>query len=430
MSALNFQDLFMLGLEEVYKAPLHNHCILDTRGEVELNRLNEAVLRLLDEYPVMKMKTKAGRLTHVSREPIHDPGENIVDFLDLGGEDPEKYDTEVANFINAPINVWEELPFKILLIRKERNRCTILIKMHHYVTDGIGAVCFVNALIGEYSGMSSGSRQTHTNRSMLSVVPHGKLFRKHLFLRNISDVLARYINASFLPSARLAGGHPDAQGSVNFLHKVLRPEELSELRGKARTAQVTLNDYFVAASILAIDRWNSKRGGKSGRIGVEVPVNLRPRGSFYRWVGNWCSSASVSTRPGHRVDFDTLLRKVNSRTRSISENGLAYTLVYMSAWTRFFPFGVIKFLSRLQAGTGADTTVVSFLGNVIRFQESDEIEVSKGVAFGPVCHKTGCSLWLYLFRDKLNITFAYRDTLLTTDEAREFLSLFVHRLQS
>lgn len=438
--AFNFQDLFMLSLEEVFKVPLHNHCILDISGEVDVEKLNTAVLCLMDEYPVMKMRPEVRfsfrRLTHVSRQPIHDFDGNVVHFLDLSQQYSEqKYDKEIANFINAPLNVWKEAPLRILLIEKKKKEYSILFKMHHYATDGIGAICFVSNLIEEYNRTSSISQRTvkHGNGGMLAVVPHRKLFRKHLFLQNISDMLARCINAAFLPSVRLSGGQSNAQCNVNALHKLLKTEELGKLKSKAKAAQVTLNEYFAAASILAIDRWNSEHGEEPGRISVEMPVNLRPMGSFYQWMGNWCSSVSISSRPKDRVDFDTLLQKVKSRTRSVFENGLAYTLVYMAAWTRFLPFGVVKFLSRLQVGTGADTTVVSFLGNVIRFQDAsgDEgatIKVIDGVLFGPVCHRTGCSVWFYILRDRLKITFAYRDTLLTTDQAGEFLELLAHML--
>jgi len=512
-STLNFQDLFMLALEEVFKAPLHNYCIFDVRGEIEIERFNEAVWRLLDIYPIMRMKPKAQfslkHLAFVVREPIYDFDSNIVDFIDLDeGDFEQRYNTEVANFINAPIKVWEELPFKILLMKKGKNEYTILIKVHHYATDGIGAICFVNALLEEYNKMSLDGKAPRTSQrfssyfripnsefripkgGMLSVVPHRKLFRKHLFLRNIRDMLSRYINAAFFPSVRLAGGQLDApptpappkEGkSVNILHRVLKPEELNKLREKAKLAQVTLNDYFIAASILAIDEWNSKQGEKSDRISIEVPVNLRPIGSFYEWVGNWCSSVSISTRPKDRVDFNTLLVKINSQTKFIFENGLAYTLIYMAAWTKFLPFSVIKFLSKIQAGTGADTTVVSFLGNIMRFQqrkvtkgrtvvdsrgslrrlsfkpqsmlnevnrkplasvseanrkakpkvsEVNITEIVNCIACGPVCFKMGCSICLYLLKENLNITLAYRDTLLTEEKAKEFLNLFVHWLQS
>jgi len=230
---------------------------------------------------------------------------------------------------------------------------------------------------------------------------------------------------------------------MNILHKVLTPEELNELREKAKNAQVTLNDYFIAASILAIDEWNSKHGEKSDRISIEVPVNLRPIGSFYKWVGNWCSSVSISTRPKDRADLSTLLQTVNSQTKFIFENGLAYTLIYMAEGTRFLPFSAIKFLSKIQAGTGADTTVVSFLGNIMRFQHgvgdkrtravADErgiTEVVNCIACGPVCFKMGCSICLYLLKDNLNITLAYRDNLLTSEKAKEFLNLFVHWLST
>ncbi len=373
---MNFQDLFILGLEEVFKVPLDNHCIFDVKGKMEIERFKEAVLRTLDLYPIMRMKPKMGfslkHLSWVSREPVSGFESDVVGFLEQGEH------KEILGFINAPIRVWEELPFRILLIRKGKEEYTILIKVHHYATDGIGAVCFVNTVLEQYNGIvsqqpgTSGHAADRVRRGMLSIVPHAKLFREHLFLRNISDMTKRYTNAVFSPSVRIAGGQLCAQGAVNVLHRVFRPGDLAELRKKAKNAQVKLNDLFITASIMAISRWNSRHGDESGRISIEIPVNLRPARYFYKWVGNWCSSVSISAHQRDRMDFSTLLEEVSSQTKHIFENGLAYTLVYMSAWTKYLPFSIIKCLSRTQAGTGADTMVLSYLGKVMRFRQCEE----------------------------------------------------------
>jgi NRPS condensation-like uncharacterized protein len=433
---MNFQDLFILGLEEVFKVSLHNHCIFDVKGRMEIERFKEAVLRTLDLYPIMRMRPKTGfslkHLSWVLREPVYGFESDVVGLANL---DEQK---AISDFINAPIKFWEELPFKILLVKKGKDEYIILIKVHHYATDGIGAVCFVNTVLEQYNRMVlqqpgiSGSATDRVRRGMLSVVPHAKLFREHFFLRNISDMIKRYTNAAFFPSVRIAGGEFNAQGSVNVLHRSFRPGDLAELRKKAKTAQVKLNDLFITASIMAIDEWNSRHVEESGRISIEIPVNLRPAHDFYKWVGNWCSSISISARPRDRADFSTLLEKVSSQTKYIFENGLAYTLVYMSAWTKYLPFGIIKCLSRTQVGTGADTMVLSYLGKVMRFRQSEEgvREVTSAIIFGPACLKVGCSMCLYLLRNELNISFVYRDSFLTTEEAGEFLELLVDCLMS
>lgn len=441
----NFQDLFMLGIEEVYKVPLYNYCILEVKGEVDINKLNRAVIHLMDLHPVMGMRLK--RRAYIAREPVYDFDKNIVGSLDLGESDFEhRYNNEITRFINDPINVWQELPFEIKLIRKAKSEYAIFFKAHHYVTDGVGVVCFISDLMDEYNEMlcdeevpkkahkyrNSKPTQTENRKGVLSFVPHKKLFKKHLFLKNVMDILTRSVNSIFSPSAHLAGTEFCEQGSINVLHQKLKPEDLNRLRGKSRASHVTLNDYFIAAVIMAIDQWNLRHGKSSDKISIELPVNLRPVKSFYKWVGNWLSSISISSYVKDRGDFETLLQSVSSQRKSTFENGLEYTIIYMTAWTRFLPFSIIKCLSKIQVGTGRDTAVLTILGNILRFRDNPDkdrkgaIEISNCIISGPVCRNVGCYIGIYLLKNEPNISFAYRDGFLTTEKAEEFLNLLVH----
>jgi hypothetical protein len=256
---------------------------------------------------------------------------------------------------------------------------------------------------------------------------------------NFFDILIRCFNGILFKPMRLTNRRISNRGYVNIIHRIVSPEILIKLREKLRLHHVLMSNYLMASLIMAIDKWNLNRGKKTKKISLEVPINLRPKANFYNWVGNWCSSVSISTNPTNRKDFNKLIEFVNSKVRFINENGLAYTMVYMSWGVRFLPFKIIKLLSRLPFGTGIDTTVFSFLGETIRFDQSIKQylnnencikEITNCIAFAPICFKTGNSMFVYFVNDNMNIVFAYRDDFLSVEEAEEIMNLMMGYLQA
>lgn len=68
----------------------------------------------------------------------------------------------------------------------------------------------------------------------------------------------------------------------------------------AQPPDASLNDLAVAAAVSTIDRWNARHGSQSGRIAVEVPVNMRRRAWFWECAGNFASFLTISVPSGSR----------------------------------------------------------------------------------------------------------------------------------
>src|SRR5207244_1950840 len=65
--------------------------------------------------------------------------------------------------------------------------------------------------------------------------------------------------------------------------------------GSRRPPGATVNDVLLAALHLAIAEWNAEHGAPCERIGIMMPVNLRPPERRNALVGNFSSFVSVAT---------------------------------------------------------------------------------------------------------------------------------------
>src|SRR5439155_175834 len=96
------------------------------------------------------------------------------------------------------------------------------------------------------------------------------------------------------PKARIAPERAGDGPGYGFHLVRLDAEEMPAL-GSRRPPGATVNDVLLAALHLAIAEWNAEHGASCERIGVMMPVNLRPPERRNELVGNFSSFVSVAT---------------------------------------------------------------------------------------------------------------------------------------
>ena len=112
--------------------------------------------------------------------------------------------------------------------------------------------------------------------------------------------------------AQLAPDGAEDDSSFGF-HRVCLSAEVTRLVVDADRAGTSRN-LLLTGLHLAIGRWNLEHGGPGGRIGVLVPVDLRPPGWAKETVGNFSVTARVSTSRRQRSHATAALKAVTAQT--------------------------------------------------------------------------------------------------------------------
>lgn len=135
----------------------------------------------------------------------------------------------------------------------------------------------------------------------------------------------------------------------------------------------TINDVLVAALHLTAQSWNTKHGAPADRIGVQMPINIRPADRLWDVVSNLTSMVSVSTEPDDRADLATATAAVAEQTYEMRRNNRSYGLYDLLRATKKAPLEVKRAVPRLIHLTGdrfVDTAILSNLAAFLSRQRS------------------------------------------------------------
>jgi len=196
----------------------------------------------------------------------------------------------------------------------------------------------------------------------------------------------------------------------------------------------TVNDMLLAALNMAIAGWNTGQGTKCRRIGVLMPVNLRPPEWKSEVVTNFVSESRVSTTPADRRTPKGLLEAIAAQTKRVKE-GEGAALMELLSKTARFPLWLKQPLSPFIWMTGnrlVDTAVLSNLGRIDDEQlprfgpEAGDVV---GLWFSaPARMPCGLSLGAVTAAGCLHLAFRYRYPLWGPAAAASFADRFVIEL--
>src|SRR5439155_20791057 len=112
--------------------------------------------------------------------------------------------------------------------------------------------------------------------------------------------------------ARLAPDHASDEPGYGIHLVQLTPEETRRVVNRDRAG--TSRNILLASLHLAIGDWNLRHGTPGRRIGVLVPVNLRPPEWRDQIIGNFSVTARVSTSRRQRAGRASALKAVTAET--------------------------------------------------------------------------------------------------------------------
>jgi NRPS condensation-like uncharacterized protein len=446
--SMNCMDMTWLALDSINER-LVFHAILGIDGEVDAVRLNDAILTAVSRHPALRSVLRRKSLRHY-REYRHSIDPQILEVREMveagpcQGPDEAMNDSEhkryLTRWINRPLDPKKELPLRVLLLKRGPQRYWLAFTFHHYATDALRALRFVNELMGEYNRESdveavSGktlredSIKSHRTGELLPLIERPKSKVKWYYPKIASSLFHRYVVSLFSPPSRIFRDRSGKSGEVSFIRTWLDSVELSEIDAKSRVLGATVNDVLLAAFFKTIEKWNQMHGKQSRKISIMVPVDVGRRMSQHV-VSNQLSYVSPHTMPDERIDHVDLLKKVSQRTGCVIRNGNAFTLIYFTYFLSRLSFAVMRVVGILFIATRVyiDTTLLT---NVGRVRLGDGKEPKLGEAritdiFGvtPVVSPWGMSMVTGVFNGKLSLGLTYRPAHFSDETARRFLDLY------
>lgn len=406
---------------------------LGTQGHLEEERLRRAVLLSCRRHPLAR--ARLARSPHGETSYQWD----IVEEVDLDPlrvvdcPDAAALDRLRVQLYTPDIDLTVSPGFRVILACHPEGDL-VLLCASHIVADGVGVVRLMQSITRAYRGLADPPdplplAQARDLGSFLA--PRSKAER---WARQLEGL--RRMREALVPPSRIAVVGGTKRDGFGFAFRTLQLGEDSAPALLRRPAGTTINDVLVAALHLTVHSWNAKHDAPAGRIGVMMPVNVRPAKRLWEVVSNLTSMVSISTAPNDRVNLATATAAVAEQTDKIRRNNRAYGLYDLLAATRKAPLVVKRAVPRLIHLAGdrfVDTAMLSNLGRIPEPPSFPPHPVGQPAQlwFSPPCDPScSVSIGVATSGQRLALVARYRHEQFDAAAAEEFIDQFMAQITS
>lgn len=315
--------------------------------EVDRAVLQEALNRVLPQFPVFRMRMRAGMFWYYF-------------------EDNRK----------APPQVRPENSFPGAYINKSRNnqylfRVTcyqnrINLEVFHALTDGFGGTVFLKELVYQYIRLRYPEAMEGESHRLS---PDVYLDSEDSYLRNYKKPGKERKRYSQTKGVQIKGKELPAD-EVGIIHGYVK---VDELKAAAKRYHVTINTFLVAAYIYAIYREYLRGHGSDEPISCIVPVNLRPYYESHT-MKNFFAMLNAAFQPEDRdYTFEEVVQLVDAdlkgkMTKENLEDIVSYNVSNETNMiNRWVPLIIKNFAikSIYEASAHSNTTTLTNIGNIV-----------------------------------------------------------------
>jgi NRPS condensation-like uncharacterized protein len=295
-----------------------------------------------------------------------------------------------------------------------------MMSLHHAAVDGISALRILQSTARAYAAVADPLPEVDPP-SVRDPAAWGQDSGIQATIRRTGGVIGE-LRHVLSRSTRLAA-EGDPQPGYGFVHLALAADQTRWLIGSSRSSAATVNDLLLAALHLAIDEWKEAQGIPAGRIGIMMPVNLRPKQWWYEVAGNYSFMVPVGTRPQDRTGACRTITAVARRTRQVKDGDRAAAMAAAIRRLQDFPARAKLALAALaNSDLLAPTALLSNLGVIdepIRFG-AEAGDVTHLWFSPPAKMPYGLAIGTVTYCSRLHISLRYRHPLFSADAARSF----------
>ncbi|MDQ4098655.1 MAG: hypothetical protein M3144_12410 [Actinomycetota bacterium] len=399
---------------------------LGLEGRLDEERLRSAVGDAITRHPMARVRQLPARPNdktwwwEVAPGPDVDP----LRVVECPGE--SSLTAARGELYSRPVPLVEAPPFRLWLVRGQQ-RDRLLLDATHAAFDGFGCLRLLQSVARAYRGDPDPIPAVDLTeaRDVMRLLRAGDAKGRSRRVRLLGSKAIDLVR----PPARLAdeGGSP-APG-YGFHHQVLSEDQTA---GLDKESGPTVNELLLAALHLGVQAWNDAHRRETDRVGVLVPVNLRPKEWRQDVVTNFVLDARVLTTSAERTTPQRVLEAVSAQSRQIKEGAGPALIELLKPWSGL-PLWAKQPLSPFLslAGRLVDTAVLSNL-SVLREPPDFGEEAGQTIeAFfsAPTRMPCGLSIGAVTVGGRLHLSFRYRHPQFDQAAAGRFADRFVAELE-
>lgn len=406
---------------------------LHTRHHLDEEAFHAAVLAACRRHPLTRARIAPWKKT--DRSYIWDIGEECdvdpVHVLDCPDELALEQLREEFYLQEIPLGAAPGL--RVILARRSVGD-QILLNTSHLVADGVGALRLMQSIARAYRGEPDPPDPVALDEARDLGAGLAPKSRSEKWARQLEG-LRRVRDAIDAPTRIAEVGSRETE-DFGFLRRAVDIGEQSTPALLRRESGTTVNDVLIAALNLAVQKWNGQHGAECGRIGVQMPVNVRPAERFWEVVSNITSMVTVSTSPEDRADLATASAAVAAQTDELSRGDRAKGLYDLLVATRKAPIALKRAAPKLLPHLGdrfLETAMLSNLGRIPDLPRFEPHEDPAGeppeVWFSPPCDPAcTVAIGVATVGDRLNLVTRYRYDQFDVVAAGQFTDLLLAQL--
>ena len=369
----------------------------------------------LDERRLRKaFDTVAGH-----RPAGHDPL-GVVDCADDAGLDRARDD-----LLAEPVAPSQWPPLKATLAHHPDGD-VLLLNVNHAASDGQSAVRVMESLARAYTeDVPPGPPLDFVAVNDLPVRPASRPVSSveawyRMAVERVRDLLAN--------PARLAADRPVDRAGYGFHFVRLSVDDTRRVANVHR--QGTARNVLLAGLHLTIGEWNLDHGTPGRRIGVLVPVDLRPPEWAHEVVGNFSVTARVSTSRRHRSGARAAMKAITGQKTRNKRFRTGVALLAALERNGLLPLWAKQSLVVLQPLTRNKEVDTALLANVGWLAEAPSFGAEAGETTALWCSlpaRAPHSLCVgaVVVGGRLHLTLRYPHRLFDAEAARRFADCYI-----
>lgn len=401
--------------------------ICQLEGAADVHRMSAALADISDAQPLLRSRPQApsalARHCYWHPSSLVDPELLVVEHA---GE------TVVASMLERLRLAVGALPpaLSVGLVRgtPDTPGDVVVLVVHHAVTDGIGALSLLRQLLTAADRIDP--------ESLCHPSPPSPNHKQPTLQQPLDDLPRRTRRMPRPPQRIAASVNGNAGSGYGYEWTSIQLDEA------ARPA--TTNDVLMAASVLAVERWNALHNSSAtklhvrrGSISLNVPVNLRPASERHSGIGNATGLVTLSLQAGEFAPGQLLARvtKQSLRAKAAGPSTVALAeqavsaLGWVPARVRALLIGNV---GRAVAGWMMPTITVSNLGpadDALRSSAGLQPAVRSLHFLTTAGLPQGVSVTAAKMHGELHLAVSYARELFDATAAKSFFTLIVDQVQ-
>ncbi|MDQ4091871.1 MAG: condensation domain-containing protein [Actinomycetota bacterium] len=427
---LTMLDESLLLLQET-RASWNVQFELGTDHHLDETRLRQAVLSSCQRHPLARARLTRSPQGETSYQWDFTDEVDLDPFRVADCPDSAALDQLRTELYSSPIALDTTPGFRVVLARRPSGDL-VLLSASHIVADGVGALRLMQTITRTYRGEPDPPDPLPLDQARDLGPCLAPKTRSEKWARRLEGL--RRLREALDPPSRIAVVGDTGRGDSGFVFRTLDIGEATTPELVRRAPGTTVNDVLLAALHLTVQSWNTKHGASTGRVGVQMPVNVRPADRLWEVVSNLTSMVSVSTAPSDRVDLPTAVAAVAKQTYRRRRNDRAYGLYDLLEGTKRAPLTVKRAVPRLIHLTGDRLVDTAMLSNLGRIPEPPTLTARPDskpleVWFSPPCDPA-CSVAIGVATNgqRLALVTRYRYEQFDADAAEEFTNLLITQI--